>query len=283
MTEEVSIVHEYQVLYSNRVRQKDKKWNDGKLQFYELNSKLQLFNSDNHLISTDFIRDRPISFILANVLVEDNEFAFPSNKYIIQIQDKMGVVERDISFKKRSQVKQEQGSPRPATISVKRRVSVKQEPVNKKDRIITRLQQVVVKAEPKPTPKPSSSKNLQVALANTDLNIRKRLPIRIPPKSSQWFAYINTPSDGTNATQNNKNKVTSEIKQEPVFDSGTSVEQANIIYDLSDFEEDARFADMLKRREQNKSSTKNTPSSENYNQAHEFDLSSQSDFADVDL
>ncbi|RLV93026.1 hypothetical protein JA1_002787 [Spathaspora sp. JA1] len=275
MTQEISIVHEFQVLFSNRIRQKDKKWNDGKLQFYEFNNKLQLFNQENYLISTDFIRDKPISFILNTILVEDNEFTMPNNKYMLQIQDKIGVVERDITFKKRSQVKQEP------------RVQVKQEPTS-----------VHVKQESK-SPGSRRIKQEQKAPPNSntlleiDSRIKQRSPIRILPKSSTWFNYINNPTrtqpientearpieqtsspqliEKTGSPQLLEHTDQPSIKQEQNFDSGTSIEQADIIYDLSDFEQDQKFADMLKTKRVN------------YNQAHDFDLSSQSDFDDVDL
>lgn len=102
--QEISIVHEYEILYSDRIRQKDKKWNDGTLKFYEYNSKLEIFNDAKNLIGADFVRDKQIPFILGTLLADDNEFVLPSGKFIIQVLGFLHKSERDISdaFKKRS-------------------------------------------------------------------------------------------------------------------------------------------------------------------------------------
>ena len=92
-----SIVHEYNVLYSSRIHQRDKRWSDGILRFYEFNSKLEVANEHGIIITTDFIKNKPNSHTLSKTLVPDNEFKLPNNKLILQISDKISVYERDIS------------------------------------------------------------------------------------------------------------------------------------------------------------------------------------------
>ncbi|KAG7661424.1 uncharacterized protein J8A68_005002 [[Candida] subhashii] len=116
---EISIVHEYEILYSDRIKQKDKKWNDGFLKFYEFNSKLEILNDSKILIGADFIRDKQIPYILDTLLKDDNEFVLPGGKFIIQIQGFLQTSERDISkaFTKRSstQVESQQQQRRQPT------------------------------------------------------------------------------------------------------------------------------------------------------------------------
>lgn len=87
-----SIVHEYNILYSNRIIQKDKKWNDGKLKYYEFNNKLEVFNDDGNLIEVDFISEK-----FKHNLVEQNEFKLPNNRLLIEIDCKLSSYTRDVS------------------------------------------------------------------------------------------------------------------------------------------------------------------------------------------
>lgn len=92
-----SVVHEYGILYSNRVVQRDKKWNDGKLKYYEFNNKLEVYNEDGNLIEVDFITEK---FRLN--LAEGNEFKLPNNRLVIEVDCKILSYTRDVSelFKK---------------------------------------------------------------------------------------------------------------------------------------------------------------------------------------
>ncbi|CAI5757992.1 unnamed protein product [Candida verbasci] len=98
----VSIIHEYNILYSDRIYQKDKKWSDGILKFYEFNNKLEIYSSSKVLVAIDFLRDKPIVTILNKWLEINNEFKLPNNQLIIQIQEHVGVYEKDLTnvFKK---------------------------------------------------------------------------------------------------------------------------------------------------------------------------------------
>lgn len=125
-----SIVHEYSILYTTRIIQKDKKWSDGKLKYYEFNNKLEIFNEDGQLIEVDFIGEK-----FKHNLTEQNEFKLPNSRLLIEIDCKLSSYVRDVSefFKKSSN---ETSSP-----SIKREYSSKikanPEPIRiKQERII---------------------------------------------------------------------------------------------------------------------------------------------------
>lgn len=92
-----SIVHEYNVLYSNRIHQKDKKWVDGTLKYYEFNRKVQIYNNDGILIKLDFVSER-----FSKNFKENETFVLPSNSLLVQIDCYSTSYERDVSefFKK---------------------------------------------------------------------------------------------------------------------------------------------------------------------------------------
>ncbi|EGV66435.1 hypothetical protein PSN45_002965 [Yamadazyma tenuis] len=83
---EVSIVHEYSILYSDRLVQKDKKWVDGFLRYYEFNNKVEILNEDEQLVKGDF---KNISFEVGKQYV--------INKMLVDIIDFNGTSERYIS------------------------------------------------------------------------------------------------------------------------------------------------------------------------------------------
>ncbi|CUM64065.1 uncharacterized protein PRCAT00001653001 [Priceomyces carsonii] len=93
----VSTVYEYQILYSSRVTQKDKRWCDGKLKYYELNNKLEIYNEQGTLITTDFFEKANTESILLKNLQVENQFELANNRFVIQIVDSLGVFQRDIS------------------------------------------------------------------------------------------------------------------------------------------------------------------------------------------
>lgn len=94
----LSIVHTYTVLYSKRVRQKDKKWEDGKLRFYEFNNKFEVISEDGMLVAADFYpsekkfnKDGKPPFEIGS------SFVFPNGNLIVEFDDYVGVTNRDVT------------------------------------------------------------------------------------------------------------------------------------------------------------------------------------------
>lgn len=92
-----SIVHDFTILYSNRVYQKDKKWQDGRLRYYEFNKKIEIYNQEHTVVNTEFYPHLARDPIRHGVFEKDATFIFPSGKYIIEILDYVGCSERDLS------------------------------------------------------------------------------------------------------------------------------------------------------------------------------------------
>ncbi|QBM89048.1 Protein of unknown function DUF2439 [Metschnikowia aff. pulcherrima] len=108
----LSIVHEFAVLYSSRVLQKDKRWSDGRLRYYELNNKLEVFSDDMLLVSTDFYPHHARKPLETGVFDEGAVYVLPSGKLILEFNEYLGSFERDLStiFAKRDlAVKKETG------------------------------------------------------------------------------------------------------------------------------------------------------------------------------
>lgn len=96
-----SVVHEYSVLYSTRVIQKDKRWSDGILRFYEFNNKLEILSDEMNLIATDFYpKNKPNP--TGGVFKKGFEYKFSNGKIMLEIDDYIRSYKRDISklFKK---------------------------------------------------------------------------------------------------------------------------------------------------------------------------------------
>ena len=386
-----SVIHEFEVLYSNRIIQKDKKWNDGKLRYYEFNGKLEIVNEDDNIIATDFNQLKNHKQFLQSKLAVNNQFTLSNNKLIIEIIDKLSTYERDVVLHKKAtqvSVKLEPTNsvlPTMATPSVNcnfpmltpnslgRRVglqrTVKLEPksptlikLEHPNLIATplpshkKLRVTKVKSEPltmnqnhiksiKPSIKktPQSKSTIQskpiirnrVILKNSnilrkqDLNLPKQdanlpkqdsyktknlqnsdlqlirilrdrtniLP-RIPPYSSRIFKHLSASKPHKETSQTKDIKVKQEMNS---IKTTKNLDNADIIYDLSDFEEDERFLSMLQELKKARDSPNGTEkslkevqtpskkatispvSASKINEAHDFDLSSNSDFDDIDL
>lgn len=95
-----SVVEEFSILYTDRLVQKDKKWADGTLKYYQFNNKVEIFNEQGILVKADF---KSIKFEV------DQQYRI--NKFLVEIIDYQGTVTRDIQLKK------EPDSQRAATIS----------------------------------------------------------------------------------------------------------------------------------------------------------------------
>lgn len=295
-----SVIHEFEVLYSSRIVQKDKKWNDGKLRYYEFNGKLEIVNEDDQIIATDFNQSKNHKQFLETKLVVNNQFKLSSNKLVIEVLDKLLTYERDVVIRKQAltQVKMEptpQVKLEPITpslngmttpISLPRRLGlprVKLEPKSPSIKALPSYRKVKIKKEPhneeidKIIKKPIILKNPNILrkqpkhhISPIILRDRTHTLPRIPPYSSRIFQHLGS-----------KEQV--KVKKEESIKSTTSVENADIIYDLSDFEEDERFLNMLQELKKARDVTEEQAPSSKANDAHDFDLSSNSDFDDIDL
>lgn len=102
-----SVVHEYEVLYSTRVVQKEKRWNDGKLRYYEFNRKIEVHSDDNLLVATEFYPHESKNPITSGAFADGMALMFPSGKLIVEVTGYIGVFERDVTIKKEAPHKPE--------------------------------------------------------------------------------------------------------------------------------------------------------------------------------
>lgn len=92
-----SVVHDFAVLYSTRVRQKDKRWSDGRLRFYEFNNKLEVFSEDNLLVASDFYPHASRNPLEHGVFGDGETYQLPGGKLVIEFSEYVGCSIRDIS------------------------------------------------------------------------------------------------------------------------------------------------------------------------------------------
>lgn len=93
----LSIVHDFAVLYSPRVHQKDKKWSDGRLRYYEFNNKIEVVSDSNILVCSDFYPHNAKPPLENGVFEDGNTYMLPSGKLIVEFSEYLGCTERDIS------------------------------------------------------------------------------------------------------------------------------------------------------------------------------------------
>lgn len=100
----MSVVHDYAILYSNRITQKDKRWTDGRLRFYELNSKIEVYSEEQFLVASDFYPSSKKLPLETGAFEEGTEYTLPSGKLVVSFQEYLGCSVRDVSkiFKKAS-------------------------------------------------------------------------------------------------------------------------------------------------------------------------------------
>lgn len=92
-----SIVHNFGVLYSNRIHQKDKKWTDGRLRYYEFNKKIEVYSDEGFLVCSDFYPTKARPPLEGGVFEDGNSYTLPSGKLIVEFSEYLGCMERDIS------------------------------------------------------------------------------------------------------------------------------------------------------------------------------------------
>lgn len=79
-----STVHEFEILYSKRVRQREKKWEDGKLKFYEFNNKLEVYSDAGLLVTSDFYPTEVKLVMSSGVFEKGKSYIFPNGDLIIE-------------------------------------------------------------------------------------------------------------------------------------------------------------------------------------------------------
>lgn len=92
-----SVVHEFVVLYTDKVTEKNKRWFDGTLRYFDLNGKVQLQNLDGIVISEDFT-NRTKEDVLNKLLIPTKKYTFPNKSVLIDILEKSSTNIRDVSF-----------------------------------------------------------------------------------------------------------------------------------------------------------------------------------------
>lgn len=105
-----SVVHEFIVLYTDRVYDKNKRWFDGTLRFFELNGKIQLQNLEGNVVSEDYTF-RSTNDVLQKLLVPSKKYTFQNKTVIVDVLEKSSTTVRDVSFlnklKKQSELNKE--------------------------------------------------------------------------------------------------------------------------------------------------------------------------------
>lgn len=295
-----SIVHEFSILYSDRIFQKDKRWNDGKLKFYEINNKIEILNDDNILIMSDFFETRNKVDVLRTKLYEGNLFKLHNNKLLIEIVDKLLIYERDVSKSFKGGSNKTESCPAPG-ISVK----IQYENSNTEINRINAIKHMGLKRKAVGLPRikrelPSSNKpkapcSMDVSKTSSDtfkkhksyiklkiesgitfpkkltqtstkefysgktLNpkqtlldkatVNRRIQ-RIPSRSSSIFKHLYTAQSAlTDSSSSLEGRHSIVVKKEGLK-GYKNLENCDVIFDLSDFEEDENFIEMLKKRQQ---------------------------------
>lgn len=276
MDETCSIVHEYAVLYSYRILQKDKKWSDGKLRFYDFNNKMELLNMDDNIVESDFFPFSKKNPVISGFFAEGNQFKLPNNRALVEITDFLSIYTRDVSklFKKNrlpspKEITREPTKPEPplaaagihlSLLQPKRRIVGLSRTVKREPGVETPVHQEIsperlkaaerrVSGPLRPNTRPTrantgSGQSLGPVPAETDriralLSHSFRYPAsRITPRSSSHFRWLRP---GETATDFDP-----QIKLEK-FSGGQKLDDADIIHDLSEFEDDEAFLELLRQ------------------------------------
>lgn len=306
-----SLVKEFSVLYSNRVHQKTKNWKDGNLKYYLFNNRIDVHSESGEMIASDFFPpNKSREKIEEEYLVSGNQFKLPNAPILVEIDEKTGEYERDISimFKKKNaavpggekmdsqrstpgaskeiKIKYESDgnvaipkSSFDSPLSPTRVISgVKRRPVGLSKMGATKNRKTIKVEQHSSTRSHSSTKSqsntkshsntksesLNVMSANAMSHLkehepgpgpgptRRRPPVRIPVSSSLIFKHLRRMLDGPNPgiTKSVYPVVKQEAAPLVLYPETISTSNANIIYDLSDLEEDMEFNEMIKRSRQ---------------------------------
>lgn len=194
----ISIVHDFAVLYSTRVHQKEKRWSDGRLRFYEFNNKLEIVSEEQALVIVDFYPKNSKQPMEAGVFSDGNTYTLPNGKMVVEFSEYLGCTERDVSkaFSRSSKphIKREECSPESlVTSKCVKPVVVKQEKTESAN--VKRVRSVGL-AKPK---RPTKQLELTDFMKPIALTIEQRLhrmcqPIRTPriyPGSNKLTKKLN--------------------------------------------------------------------------------------------
>lgn len=87
-----SVVREFTVLYSNRILQKDKRWQDGVLKFYEHNHKVEIHDEEQrHIVLSDFMEGRTA------LLKPGSQFKLTNKNWLVDVLDERPLYSRILS------------------------------------------------------------------------------------------------------------------------------------------------------------------------------------------
>lgn len=93
-----STVLEYSILYTTRITQKLKNWNDGTLQYYKLNNKIIIKSQENVVVSTGFLlnKEKP--------MLDEDEWGkeFQTCGLLIMINELITSTFRELEFNSKS-------------------------------------------------------------------------------------------------------------------------------------------------------------------------------------
>lgn len=92
-----SVVHEFIVLYTDRVLEKNKRWFDGNLRYFELNGKVQLQDLEGNVVAEDYTQ-RTKEEVLDKLFVPSKKYTFSNKSVIVDIMEKSATDVRDVSF-----------------------------------------------------------------------------------------------------------------------------------------------------------------------------------------
>lgn len=205
--------HEYAVLYSTRIDQKEKHWRDGYIRFYEYNGKLVLVNENDVVIALDFFSSKTNAHVLEHILLDGKVFKLPTNPLLVHVLEKTRVMEPDFEDSQSGKViGREKGndhqsdsaslSPSAKLNHIKRAILT---PKVKHPEMKPQSKRVVPKPHPqRPTLKlqinqpphsvtdvASQALGLHVDNIVSSYTVKRRPGrIRIPPKSSSCFKYL---------------------------------------------------------------------------------------------
>lgn len=255
----MSIVHDFAVLYSSRVHQKDKKWSDGRLKYYEFNKKIEVLSDEGFLVSSDFYPSGAKPPLESGIFEDRNTYKLPNGKLVVEFSEYLGCAERDISklFQKHSQVdiKKE-----PIMMLPERRIKIELHPMAHSE-ISKPMAPRVGLGRPKKATRQTKVTRfvLKMSMEEKLVSYCKNTPqsrIRIPSGSNRLCIRlykelgIQRPLEVTPMKPVNLKSEIS-VKTEPQgtvggFELlGTSTMEADMIQDLSEFEEDEEFMDMV--------------------------------------
>lgn len=92
-----SVVHEYLILYSSRILQKDKRWSDGKLRYYEFNQKIEVCSEELFIVATDFYPPSRKLPLESGAFEEGKQYQLPSGRLLVEFEEYLGCYMRDVT------------------------------------------------------------------------------------------------------------------------------------------------------------------------------------------